>query len=356
VFVENLLSHIRTLYGECSLLLVANLELSMRSGVELPLSSAKANHLQKHSLGRLSLRAIIILVTRAYLCSIAPFSQVCAATAYSPSTPMQAFSAKPFVQQALRKVCHPTSVLSFWFGVDLTMTSGRECLRNGSNQCLRDMAALWYGGGPEFDGLCQPFADVVHMAGTKTLPKEDGWYSTTDGYVAQVVLIDQLARNVFRGTQDAFRYEMVALDIARELSTKYLQQHPESSCAATAESAQLLPSMENVAEDLYPPYCSLIATALMHSETPSDHSLCISLIEHSMQLAQKGIVEPDESTKLLYNWFQNQLKFAYDHKAVIDRFGRYPHRNRLYNRTSTQEELDWLSDTDSLPGWAKSQG
>jgi uncharacterized protein (DUF924 family) len=329
----------------------------MRRGVEVPLvATVKVKHLQNRSLGSSLLRSTILLATGVYLSLISPFYNVGGATAYSPSLPMQAFSAKPFVQQALRKACHPTSVLNFWFGVDITTTSGRETLKDGSKQCLWDMAALWYGGGAEFDGLCQPFADVVHMAGTKTLPKEDGWYSSTDGYVAQVVVIDQLARNIFRGTQDAFRYEAVALDIARDLSNKYLQQHPESSCAATPESAQLLPNLDNVAEDLYPPYCSLVATTLMHSEVPSDHSLCISLIDHSMQLAQKSIVETDESTKLLHNWFANQLKFEYDHKAVIDRFGRYPHRNRIYGRTSTQEELDWLADTDSLPGWAKSQG
>lgn len=323
----------------------------MQSGAEVPLAtSRRANRFHYFYFASLSLRCIVLLFTGAV---ISAFS-----ISGSSTTPMQAFTSKPFVQRALQKACHPTSVLSFWFGVDASTPLGRETLRNGSSPCLQDMSGLWYNGGPEFDTICQPFADVVHMAGTKSLPKEDGWYTSVDGVVAQVVLIDQLARNIFRGTQDAFRYETIALDIARQLSTAFLKQNPEFQCATTSgpNPSEDHPPFNNITEELYPPYCSLIATTLMHSETSSDHSLCISLINQSMQLAQKRIDEKDESTKILYNWFQYQLKFENDHKDVIDRFGRYPHRNRLLNRTSTEAELKWLSDVDALPGWAKSQG
>jgi uncharacterized protein (DUF924 family) len=309
----------------------------------------------------LSRFVIIIITTAALLIKIATRTSPTIMVAAFSSAVVQSFASKPFVQRALENVCKPSSVLSFWFGVDASTPEGQECLRTGSKQCVSDMAPLWYTGGSDYDQLCQPFADVVHKAGTGVLPKDDaGWYTTVDGNVAQVVVVDQLARNIFRGTRDAFRYEAVALDIARQLSTQYLRKHPASTCAALLEQIHE-PSKSNLVfddidEKLYPPYCTVIATALMHSEVASDHVLSVALIEHSQNLAEKGINEADDTNKLLFDWFKYQLVFAIDHKNVIDRFGRYPHRNRILNRTSTQLELDWLSDTDSLPGWAKSQG
>jgi uncharacterized protein (DUF924 family) len=54
-------------------------------------------------------------------------------------------------------------------------------------------------------------------------------------------------------------------------------------------------------------------------------------------------------------WWDIQLKALEDHTQVVDRFGRYPHRNKLHGRESTLEEIAWLEDKEHLPGWAKSQ-
>ena len=307
---------------------------------------------------------------------------------------VQSFASKPFIQHALQNVYHPTSVLNFWFGIDTATSMGMEQLRSGSKECMSDMAALWYGGGPDFDQLCQPFAEVIHLAGTKSLPSPSPspsdnssvngagniWYSTVDGNIAQVILIDQLARNIFRGTDNAFKYESSSLSIARQLSTQYLKQQalsnkwthlnlggtPPPNNDGEEEGQQSLPRFVDISEKMYPGFSTVLATSLMHSEQAHDHQLCLALIEHSIDLAKEdedGANQSDTTStptkttkKLLCDWFQYQLTFAMDHKNVIDRFGRYPHRNRILQRSSTEEEMQWLSDTENLPAWAKSQG
>jgi uncharacterized protein (DUF924 family) len=262
-----------------------------------------------------------------------------------------------------------------------------EQLRLGTKECMSDMSALWYGGGPDYDKLCQPFADVIHLAGTKSLPSppsangDNTWYTTVDGNVAQVILIDQLARNIFRGTNNAFKYEAVSLSIARQLSTQYLTQQqalndewkhlnlaPISlhNNIDANEKDESVPVFADVSEKMYPGFSTVLATSLMHSEQLSDHHLCLALLEHSICLSkvdEDGTNQSEttqtttKSTKqMLCDWFQYQLTFELDHKSVIDRFGRYPHRNRVLNRASTEEEIQWLSDTENLPAWAKSQG
>ena len=310
---------------------------------------------------------------------------------------VQSFASKPFIQQALQNVYHPTSVLNFWFGIDTTTATGMEQLRSGSKECMADMAELWYRGGPDYDKLCQPFADVIHLAGTKSLLPSplrtssdissniDGvdniWYSTVDGNIAQVILIDQLARNIFRGTENAFKYESLSLSIARQLSTQYLKHQalngewkhlnlasisPLNNDVEKEEQQRPLPVFDAISQTMYPGYSTVLATSLMHSELACDHQLCLALLEHSIHLSKENEDGTNHSAttsaaakttkQMLCDWYQYQFTFAVDHKNVIDRFGRYPHRNRILQRTSTEEEIQWLSDTENLPGWAKSQG
>jgi uncharacterized protein (DUF924 family) len=282
---------------------------------------------------------------------------------------VQSFASKPFVQKALQNVHQPASVLSFWFGIDTSTTNGMEQLRTGSKECMTDMSFLWYNGGPDFDLLCQPFAEVVHLAGTNSLPSPSSnddsignpWYTTVDGNIAQVIVIDQLARNVFRGTNDAFKYESVSLNVARQLSKQYLP-NLDILMQPHVSNEPPIQLIDDISTTLYPPYCAVLATALMHSEQQYDHLLCQALLQHSISLAKdrhgsKPAGDENDDTDIkIQKSFEFQMTFAMDHKKVIDRFGRYPHRNRLLNRTSTSDEILWLSDTENLPGWAKSQG
>jgi uncharacterized protein (DUF924 family) len=139
------------------------------------------------------------------------------------------------------------------------------------------------------------------------------------------LLCDQLSRNAFRGTDEAFAYDERAVDVAIELKKSVMN---ESQCSLEGE--------------FFPPYFIFMSTALMHSERKDLHEDCISFIHFAKKLSPQ-----------LNNYWDGQLRFELDHKAVIDRFGRYPHRNKYKGRASTPEEQEYLNDKDNLPGWAK---
>jgi uncharacterized protein (DUF924 family) len=191
------------------------------------------------------------------------------------------------------------------------------------------MTGLWFGGGPEYDELCRPFEDVVRAAGNKELPR-DPWATTVDGKMAQLLLCDQISRQLFRGTQEAFAYDVPALENARILAQTVLSK---DSCAV------------DLTGEFYAPYLSFMVVACMHSESTEDHALAMKLLEYA----------PANTPADLSGWWEYQMQYEIDHKNVVDRFGRYPHRNAVKGRTSTPEELEWLADTENLPGWAKSQ-
>jgi uncharacterized protein (DUF924 family) len=198
------------------------------------------------------------------------------------------------------------------------------------------MTKFWFRGCPEYDELCQPFGQVIRDIPGKTdvLPDDSPWKITVDGQMAQLILCDQLTRNCFRGQDEAFMYDDIALDIARFLTHSVVL--PDS-----CEEDETKPRLSG---EFYPPYATFLVLAFMHSESLADHELGLQVVEW----AQKA------SPPHLSQWWKNHSDHLLEHKKVIDRFGRYPHRNAKKNRTSTKEELEWLN-SDELPRWAKSQ-
>lgn len=215
---------------------------------------------------------------------------------------------KPFIQQALANPTTTESVLTFFFGTDLS--KDRVELEAG-DPIFKRMQKLWFVQDPTYDELCQPFRDTVRA--TKLSPPGN----TPDDRMARLILSDQLSRNIFRGQPEAYEYEGISLDVARSL----------------AKDAALLP----------PPFVAFVGTALMHSESLADHETSVKFLENAAE------TYPDCKW-----WFDFELQSSLEHKAVIDQFGRYPHRNSLKGRESTAAEEAWLNDTEKLPRWAKS--
>ena len=121
------------------------------------------------------------------------------------------------------------------------------------------------------------------------------WRETMEGRLAEIIVLDQFARNMFRNTPMAFAADPLALALAQEaISSDAHLQLDETQRAF-----------------LYMPF--------MHSESPRIHELAM----------------------ILFRDLAN-LEFEIKHKAIIDRFGRYPHRNKLLGRTSTAEEIEWM--------------
>ena len=131
------------------------------------------------------------------------------------------------------------------------------------------------------------------------------------------VLFDQLARNCFRGTDRAFAYDPLALDLS-------LRMCSDLHLLDTAPVGML----------------HFLSSPLMHSEDVDDHDValevCSKLERRAPELARSS------------------RPHLVAHRDVIVRFGRYPHRNRAMGRENTPEEEAWLA-SDQVPGWAKSQ-
>ncbi len=130
-----------------------------------------------------------------------------------------------------------------------------------------------------------------------------GWRATDEGRLAEIIVLDQFSRNVLRDTPGAFAQDALALALAQELVAS--GQHLGLSVAQR--------------RFVYMPY--------MHSESPLMHVQAATLFE-----------EPG---------LEDNLDFELRHKAIIDRFGRYPHRNHILGRVSTAEEIAFLSGPGS---------
>lgn len=161
--------------------------------------------------------------------------------------------------------------------------------------------AAWWRRDAAFDApLRERFGDW-HAAATRG--ELAGWRDSVRGRLAEVLLLDQLSRNLHRDNALAFAWDGMALVLAQE--------------AVRAGLAAQLPPRERAF--LYLPW--------MHSESALLH-------EEALQLYSEPGLE--------FN-----LDFERRHKAIIDRFGRYPHRNAVLGRISTPEELAFLAEPGS---------
>jgi uncharacterized protein (DUF924 family) len=188
-------------------------------------------------------------------------------------------------------------VLEWWLG---------EARRSpeGANQKLD----LWWGGSPEIDAEVRArFADLLAQAARGEL---DDWKETAAGTLALILLFDQVPRNAYRGTADAFRHDARALALACELID-------------SGSDAELNP-VENV----------FALMPLEHAEDLAMQERCVAKIE-----ALANACGPTWRETL-----EGFADFARRHRDVIARFRRFPHRNAALGRTSTAEELRYLED------------
>lgn len=192
----------------------------------------------------------------------------------------------------------PANVLDFWFGDALLQRDWPE----------QDHSTLWFGGGPELDAqITARFGPLVDAA-------LDGglfdWEASLHRRLALIVLLDQLARNVHRGTARAFAGDGRAQKLV--LQTLALTQDAE------------LPRMGRVF--LYMP--------LMHAESVALQHECVRLFTALWEGS------PPE----LRDTLAGNLRSARQHHDIIEKFGRFPHRNAALGRASTPEELTFLQD------------
>lgn len=129
------------------------------------------------------------------------------------------------------------------------------------------------------------------------------WRAGAHGRLAEIVVLDQFSRNIHRYTARAFAQDPLALALAQELVVQGLDQ------------------------DLPPTWRPFAYLPYMHSESLVIHDEALRLF------AQPGL--------------EHHLDFEHRHRAILLRFGRYPHRNTALGRTSTPEELAFLQEPGS---------
>lgn len=142
----------------------------------------------------------------------------------------------------------------------------------------------------------QRFGDVYEMAARGEL---DAWAEEPNGALALVILLDQFPRNMFRGTPRVFATDGKALALGR---------------AALARGDH-----EVVGEDVN----QFLAMPLMHSEALADQEDCVRWMER---------IGPEN------------VPYAVDHRDIVARFGRFPHRNAVLGRSATPEEDAFLAE------------
>ena len=174
----------------------------------------------------------------------------------------------------------PEEVLEFWFAE----TDPRQ----------------WGSASAAFDEQIRArFAATHHRA---TLGELSDWRQSAGGRLAEIILLDQFSRNLYRHSALAFAQDGMALVLAQE--------------AIAAGAEQALTAIQR--SFLYLPF--------MHSESPLIHTRAVELYRA--------------------NGLPDNYAFELRHKEIIDRFGRYPHRNQLLGRISSAEESAFLA----LPG------
>ncbi|MEM7293790.1 MAG: DUF924 family protein [Pseudomonadota bacterium] len=193
-------------------------------------------------------------------------------------------------------------IYQYWFGDIL------------DNPNAEDRSQLWYRGGPEVDNdIRNKFEHLILQAQSRRI---DDWANTARGSTALIILLDQFPLNIYRGDPRAFASEQHSVDIAL-------------AGIATGQDREL-----SFHERVF------FYLPLEHSESAEHQVLSI---QYFTQLR-------DEAPEHLREAAQGTLQYAIDHKEIVDRFGRYPHRNKALGRVSTPEEIQYLEDGGATYG------
>ena len=195
---------------------------------------------------------------------------------------------------------HPVAqaLLETWFGTD--------------DASLRAMAPRWWIKDPRFDErLREQFGEYVMPAAAG---RYSAWEADPEPALALVLLLDQVPRNIFRGSPESFAYDAAAREVAARMR---------------ASGADRM---------LMPPTRAFAYMPLMHSEALADHAEGLARFEQLSTASRGGP---------WHELVHGNLDYCRQHAAILYRFGRYPHRNEVLGRDSTAEELAFLEEPGS---------
>lgn len=162
----------------------------------------------------------------------------------------------------------------------------------------------WFNSTPDFD---QQLLDSYESLWQQGMDGElESWTDSAEGCLALVVLFDQLPLNMYRNQAESFSSEQLARNVADlAILRGFDQQLPDDRKGM-----------------LYMPF--------MHSENLEDQKRSIELFEKA------GLKE--------------NARFAHHHYGIVEKFGRFPHRNKALGRESTEAEIEYLNSDEAFTG------
>ena len=189
----------------------------------------------------------------------------------------------------------PDEILDFWFADALDSIEAAE-----------RRVGVWFASDEAFDREVRErfgaLPDLAHAGGL------DGWRGDPRSALALVIVLDQLPRNLHRGSSRSFRCDDRALEVARE------------AVAAGFDT------------ELHPLEATFLYLPFEHAESLPHQERCVELYERLAARAPAGLEAR----------FEGFCQYARRHREVIRRFGRFPHRNAVLGREPTSEEIAYL--------------
>jgi len=156
----------------------------------------------------------------------------------------------------------------------------------------------WFQGGKDFDALCRERFLDLHLSAARA--ELSDWAEHAAGTLALILLLDQMPRNIFRGSAHAYATD----PLARSTAQHAIEMGHDREYELELRSFFYLP--------------------FMHSESLADQERCVAIFETLPESASAS--------------------WAVHHCNVIKRFGRFPHRNALLGRQTTPKEQAWLDE------------
>lgn len=191
-------------------------------------------------------------------------------------------------------------ILFFWFG----NLEKKEMPSENKNK-------IWFSKSDDNDKYIEENFHAMLEKSPKKLENFSEYDS--DMYLASIILFDQFTRNIFRNKSDAFKYDYLALDLARETIKKG-----------------------------YDKEFNILKRVFIY--LPFEHSENIENQETSLKMYQSLVDESPIELKSKMEFFKS---YADKHYEIIKRFGRFPHRNKILGRESTKEEIEFLEQPGS---------
>jgi uncharacterized protein (DUF924 family) len=166
---------------------------------------------------------------------------------------------------------------------------------------------IWFGEDPVFDHeIAKEFADDVEEASTGRL---DHWAHKPHGRLALILLLDQFRRNIYRNSAEAFALDKAALKLCVE------------------------GAMEKKDAGLTPIQRVFFYMPLQHAESRKVQAKSVQIYRRLAEAVSPTYRET----------FETIAQFAELHRDIVERYGRFPHRNRLLNRKNTPDEAEFLA-------------